>query len=63
MTTHRFTYTGEAAVKGVVAHLVSLSAWFRVTPLPDNEWAVEVKSDVAHLMPRNSEQIAGEQSS
>lgn len=38
-------FTGEDKAKGVAAFLVERSAAFKITPLPDDIWSVEVKPE------------------
>lgn len=41
-----FTVHSTAAMQMVVAHIVTLSCWFAVTPLPDDEYEIAVKADM-----------------
>ena len=36
-----------AAARSMTAKLVQKSAWYEITPLPDDEYEVEVRGDVA----------------
>jgi len=45
-----FTFAGEETAVRVVTTLVRESAWFDLTPLPDDEWRVTVKRDLAHVV-------------
>lgn len=47
---NRFSIVGEAKIKKIASFLIKQSAWFCITPLPDDEWNVDVKPDQApHL--------------
>lgn len=39
----------EAEMQAVVLHITKLSCWFEVTPMPDDEYVITVKEDVAHV--------------
>jgi hypothetical protein len=42
-----FMFEGVDEVKQVVTYLLDQSRWFRVVPLPDDEYRVEVKEEIA----------------
>lgn len=45
----QFFVTGNE-IESVATFLLRASAWFAITPLPDDEWCVDVKPDIApHL--------------
>lgn len=46
------TVTAEWAVRRAVVFLVSESAFFAVTPLPDDEWEIAVKPDRVRTLKR-----------
>jgi len=46
----RFTFKGEDAAANITAALVRRSAWFEVTPLPNDKWSVEVKAENEHVL-------------
>ena len=48
METHESIAHNEDAARTLIAALVSASAWFEVTPLPDDEWRIRTKAE-AHL--------------
>jgi hypothetical protein len=51
---------GEKQLQQQLLHLAQLSCWFEVTPLPDDQYSILVKKDVAHLAfarPQNTETV------
>ena len=36
-------------MRAIVMHLTTLSCWFEVTPMPDDEYDIDVKEDVVHI--------------
>ena len=54
----RFIFKCEDQAIEVAKTLIRYSAWFDITPLPEDEWVVEVRKDksrfVEHLL-RNSD--------
>lgn len=45
----RIVLTSEETIRRVTAGLITASAWFEVTPLPDDEWEVAVKDEPHYL--------------
>lgn len=43
------TAQSTAEMAAMVAHIVTLSCWFEVEPIPDDRYEITVKSDVAHV--------------
>lgn len=43
---HTEVVIGSGALAEKLAHLATLSCWFTVTPLPDDEYEISVKGDV-----------------
>ena len=41
----RYIVTGEALAAHLAMSLVRMSAWFELTPLPDDEWQFVIKPD------------------
>ncbi|MEJ8837577.1 hypothetical protein [Ramlibacter sp. AN1133] len=46
--THAVILDGEDAMRTIAHHLVDQSIWFAVTPLPDDQWELEVKEGEQH---------------
>lgn len=48
MQNHEKIITGQLLAQATAAQLIAASAWFSLTPLPDDQWRFEVKCE-----PRN----------
>jgi hypothetical protein len=46
--------TGENNVRQACTKLITASAWFEITPFPDDQWRVRVKPEAACHIIRNS---------
>ena len=46
----RFIFKGEDRAIKVTKKLIRESAWFNVTPLPEDEWVVEVRRDRSRVV-------------
>ncbi len=48
----RFIFTGEDKAADIATALVRQSAWFELTPLPDDEWCIDVKIENERFVER-----------
>ena len=51
----KYICDGALHTREVTAHLISASAWFVVTPLPNDKYEIEVKPDMAATLARITE--------
>lgn len=49
----------KSDAKIIACYFVEMSQWFAITPLPDDEWEIEVKTENKHLLLQAVGQMLG----